>query len=237
VTRYSTGIVDSPDYSTYDIDYPQGAPLPLAGVAIIPGYVQARAAVGDWGPFLASHGFVVITIDPNATGDAPAARATALWGAVGSLKAENSRSGGPLSGKVDTAHLAVMGASMGGGGALECASAHAELRGVVALSAWDSTGTTFSTLTAPTLILAGQNDTVATPTLQTSFYTSIPVSTPKVYAEFAGGDAYISNTPIKNTPIVGLLGLSWLKVHVEGDGRYAQFIETQSVLSSFMSSP
>jgi len=237
VMRYSNGVPDSPSYGAFDIDYPTDATPPLAAVAIIPGFIEGRAAVADWGPFLASHGFAVITLDPNSNTDAPPARATALWAALGSLQSENARADSPLAGKIDVSRLAVMGHSMGGGGTLETANAHsAELRAAVPLAPWDTT-TMFPGITAPTMIMAGQNDAIAPPAQHAMpFYRSIAASTEKAYVEFAGGDHFVADSPKSNTT-AALLGLSWLKVHVEGDQRYQQFIGNHMGLSQFLPAP
>jgi dienelactone hydrolase len=236
VTRYSSGIPASTDYAGWDVDYPADATPPFAGIVVIPGFIEGRSAVGDWGPFLASHGFAVMTIDPVTNGDQPPARAKALWAAVGSLKGENTRSGSALVGKIDAARFAVMGHSMGGGGTLECATAHSDLKAAVPLAPWDS-GAMFAMDTVPTMIMAGQSDSVA-PIAQhaTPFYASIPASTHKAYVEFTGGDHFVADSPVTNTT-AGLLGLSWLEIYLEGDMRYAQFLKTQMTLSKFMSSP
>jgi len=237
VARYSTGLADSAAYAGYDVDYPEDATPPFAGVAVIPGFIEGRSAVGDWGPFLASYGFAVITVDPNTALDPPTTRADGLWAAIGSLKDENVRAGSPLAGKLDTSRFAVMGHSMGGGGTLETANAHsADLRAAIPLTPWDLV-TSFGMITAPTLILAGQTDTVA-PVAQHAmpFYSSIPATSVKAYAEFSGGDHYVASSPLMNKG-VAILGLSWLKVYVEGDSRYRPFIKSRSELSMFLSAP
>lgn len=237
VARYSAGLADSPAYAEYDVDYPENATPPFAGVAVIPGFIEGRSAVGDWGPFLASYGFAVLTVDPNTPLDSPTARADALWAAINSLKDENTRAGGPLAGKVDTGRFAVMGHSMGGGGTLETANGHsAGLRAAIPLTPWDLV-TSFGMITVPTLILAGQSDTVA-PVAQHAmpFYSSIPSSTVKAYAEFTGGDHFVASSPLTNKGIA-VLGLSWLKVHVEGDTRYQPFMKTRPELSMFLAAP
>jgi predicted dienelactone hydrolase len=234
VMRYSSGLADSPAYAGYDVDYPTDATPPLAGVAVIPGFIESRSAVADWGPFLASQGFAVITIDPNSNTDNPTTRAAALWAAIGSLKDENTRAGSPLNGKMATCRFAVMGHSMGGGGTLEAANAHgADLRAAIPLAPWDTTSG-FAMITTPTMIMAGQNDTVAPPAQHAMpFYAAIPATTVKTYVEFAGGDHFVADSPVTN-PTAALLGLSWLKLHVEGDARYAPFIATHTGLSQFL---
>jgi len=237
VARYSMGLTDSAAYAGYDVDYPEDATPPFAGVAVIPGFIEGRSALGDWGPFLASYGFAVIRSIPNTPLDPPTTRAEGLWAAIGSLEDENVRAGSPLAGKLDTSRFAVMGHSMGGGGTLETANAHsADLRAAIPLTPWDLV-TSFGMITAPTLILAGQTDTVA-PVAQHAmpFYSSIPATSVKAYAEFSGGDHYVASSPLMNKG-VAILGLSWLKVYVEGDSRYRPFIKSRSELSMFLSAP
>ena len=65
-----------------------------------------------WSNWLASHGFIVINIDTNSTSDQPAVRATALYGALETLRQENTRSGSPLQGHVRTTHMGVLGWSI-----------------------------------------------------------------------------------------------------------------------------
>jgi predicted dienelactone hydrolase len=168
--------------------------------------------------------------------DVPSTRATALWAAIGSLEDENARAGSPLQGKMDIGRFAVMGHSMGGGGTLETANGHsAGLRAAVPLAPWDTTSA-FGMITTPTMIMAGQNDAVA-PVAQHAmpFYGAIPATTTKAYVEFAGGDHYVADSPVSNTT-AALLGLSWLKVHVEGDTRYGPFIKSQPAVSAFLTS-
>jgi len=237
VARYSTGLTESAAYAGYDVDYPEDATPPFAGVAVIPGFIEGRSAVGDWGPFLASYGFAVITVDPNTPLDPPTTRADGLWAAIGSLTDENARAGSPLEGKLDTTRFAVMGHSMGGGGTLETANAHSvDLRAAIPLTPWDLV-TSFGMVTVPTLILAGQTDGVA-PVAQHAmpFYSSIPSTSVKAYAEFSGGDHYVASSPLTNKG-VAILGLSWLKVYVEGDSRYRPLIKTRPELSMFLTAP
>ncbi len=68
---------------------------------------------------IASHGFLVVTTTVSATPAAPgAARVAAttekLKAGIDWAERENARAGSPLSGKIDTRHVAVMGQSCGG---------------------------------------------------------------------------------------------------------------------------
>jgi hypothetical protein len=72
----------------------------------------------NWGPFLASHGIVTMTIGTNSGSDPPDTRKDALLDALETIKSEQTRMGSPLMGKLALDALATMGWSMGGGGTL-----------------------------------------------------------------------------------------------------------------------
>jgi predicted dienelactone hydrolase len=95
----------------YPTDTSQGT---FGAIAISPGYTEKQSAISWLGPRLASHGFVVITLDTNSIYDQPTARATALLGALDYLTGSSS-----VKGEIDPTRTAVMGHSMGGGGTLE----------------------------------------------------------------------------------------------------------------------
>jgi dienelactone hydrolase len=232
---YTSGWADSPAYGAATIYYPTNATPPFAGVAIAPGFLEMQGAINGWGPLLASHDFIVLTLDTNTTGDSPALRADALMAAIDTMKQENARQGSPIYGMVDVTRFAIAGHSMGGGGTLIAANGHSsELRAAMPFCPWSSSPTTFPNITVPTLIFAGQNDTIA-PVAQHAypFYQSIPASTTKAFAEVAGGDHFAANNP--TNPTVARYGVSWMKVYVDGDMRFAQFLVSDPVYSRWES--
>jgi dienelactone hydrolase len=216
------GLRDGPAYGSQTLHVPEGAEPPFAGVVVVPGFISPEASTRPWGPFLASHGIVTLTIGTNTGGDLPDVRARALLDAIETLKAENTRAGGPVEGQMALDRFAVMGWSMGGGGTLIAANGNPELRAAVSLAAW-SPAARFTNDRVPTLLLAGSLDLVAGGQSQ-GFFESIPESTPKMLFEIAGGGHDIANNPISAGGEVGLYGLSWLKVFLEGDERYRQFL-------------
>jgi dienelactone hydrolase len=222
VDTLSAGLRDGPDYGTQTLHFPTDAEPPFAAVAVVPGFSAPESSIRSWGPFLASHGIIALTIGTNSPSDSPDARADALLDALETIKAENTRSGGPLAGKVDVTRLGVMGWSMGGGGTLITANAHPELKAAITLAAW-SPGERFSTDRVPTLLFAGSADTLAGGQSQ-GFFASIPATTPKMMYEVDGGSHSVANNPNGAGGEVGRYGLSWLKVFLEGDQRYRQFL-------------
>jgi dienelactone hydrolase len=175
---------------------------------------------------------VTLTIGTNTGGDLPNVRARALLDGIETLKAEDARADSPIEGQMALDRFAVMGWSMGGGGSLIAANDNPELRAAISLAAW-SPGVRFSDNEVPTLLLAGSLDLIAGGQSQ-GFFDSIPESTPKMLFEVAGGGHDIANDPRSAGGEVGLYGLSWLKVFLEGDERYRQFLlETPSRQSEF----
>jgi dienelactone hydrolase len=229
VTR---GLRDGPAYGTQTLFVPVGAEPPFAGVVVVPGFISPEASTRPWGPFLASHGIVTLTIGTNSGGDLPDVRARALLDGIETLKAEDARADSPIEGQMALDRFAVMGWSMGGGGSLIAANDNPELRAAISLAGW-SPGVRFSDNEVPTLLLAGSLDLIAGGQSQ-GFFDSIPESTPKMLFEVAGGGHDIANDPDSAGGEVGLYGLSWLKVFLEGDERYRQFLlETPSRQSEF----
>jgi dienelactone hydrolase len=201
---------------------PNEAEPPFAAVAVVPGFLAAESSIAAWGPFLASHGIVTLTIGTNSPTDSPDLRAKALLDALATIEAENARSGGPLAGKVDVERLGIMGWSMGGGGTLIASSSTPSLKAAITLAAW-SPGVSFSDEQVPVLLFAGGSDAVAGGQSQ-GFFTSIPDSTPKMLFEVRGGSHSVANSPSGGNGEVGRYGLSWLKVFLEGDERYRPFL-------------
>jgi dienelactone hydrolase len=209
--------------------YPMDADPPFGGIAVYPGWLYNRDAIAGWGPFLASHGIVVMAVDPISTSEFPEVRQAGQVDALISLKGENTRAGSPLEGKLDTTRLGVMGWSMGGGATWLNANdseseVYADLVVAISLCGWlpASVG---ANVKAASLQFASVADPLAAGMSQ-PVYDLIPASTPKMLIEFEGGDHYIANDPSGASWQVGKYGLSWVKVFMERDERYRKFLTT-----------
>ena len=231
------------EYRDATIYYPLNVSTPLAAVAISPGWTHRQRNINWWGPRLASHGFAVLTLDVNQRyTDMPADRADDLLAALEVLRNENTRVDSPLYGRIDSQRLAVMGHSMGGGGTLLVAHEHGDqIKAAIPFNPWLPERTPaneqssrwdawlpdegFSGITVPTLIIAGEHDRIA-PVLPHAWnhFHSIPRSTTKVYMEFDDGDHYVANTGRGDYPTVSRYVIAWLKLYVDGDERYREFI-------------
>ena len=207
-----------------ELYYPTDATPPFAAMVVVPGFTAQRSDVAYWGSFLASHGIATLVIDTNNTGDQPDVRSAALVDALESLKKENMRSGSPVEGNLDTTSMGVMGWSMGGGGTWITADSHPELKVAVSLCGW-ITGSVGSSTQVPSMQLAVQSDPLAAGMSQ-PVYNAIPASVPKELIEWISADHWYNNNPANENGQVGRYGLSFIKVFLEGDERYRQFLST-----------
>jgi dienelactone hydrolase len=217
---------DGEQFADFDIYYPEGATPPFSLVAIVPGYVSDRSWVGDWAPFLASHGIASILIDTNGLTDDPEARKAALLDALVSMKAENTRAGGPLQGKLDIERAGVVGWSMGGGGALLAAAEDSSLKAAVAICPWNLFAFPYAGVKVPSMLFGGDADILAGG-MPNEFYHAMPARTPKVLFDLSGGDHWYATTPTGHWGAVGRFGLSFLKVFLDGDERYRKFLKVE----------
>lgn len=207
-----------------NIHYPTGTSGTMGAVVVIPGFVSAESSIDWWGPKLASYGFVVMTIDTNTGFDQPPSRARQINAALDYLIDQNRSATSPVSGMIDEDRLGVIGWSMGGGGTLRVAS-EGRLRAAIPLAPWDTSSRYASDVRTPTMIFACGADVVAPVALHASpFYRAIPDSTPKAFVEIGLGSHFCANGGSLYNDVLGRLGVSWMKVHMDNDKRYEQFI-------------
>lgn len=207
--------------------YPTDVSGTVGAVVVIPGYLAYQSSIAWWGSRLASHGFVVMTIDTKSIYDLPPARATQLMAAVNQLKVFNTTAGHAIQGRIDPARMGIMGWSYGGGGTLIAARDNPSLKAAIPLAPKTTTGTDFSGIRTPTLIVGCEADTTApVDSWSIPFYTSVPTSVKKGYLEITNGDHFcVTNSgPSSAKPILGKYGVSWMKRFLDNDTRYSQFL-------------
>jgi predicted alpha/beta-hydrolase family hydrolase len=199
------------------IYYPTDTTLgTFGGVAIVPGYTALFSVEEAWmGHWLASFGFVVIGIETNSRNDFDVARGTQLLAALDYLTQRST-----VRDQVDPTRLSVIGHSMGGGGALVAAVQRPALKAAVGLAPFMPSGNLAGNQ-VPTMIIAGQNDTVVTPTYLDGLYATMPAFVESAYLHLAGADHLFATRP--NTTEMRVL-IPWLKTFVDNDARYSQFL-------------
>lgn len=199
--------------------YTPDAPGTYALVALCPGFLGSQRDMQAMGMRLATHGFVVVTINTLTLVDFPSSRATQLLAA---LKTVSALTTGQVAGKIDRTRQAVGGWSMGGGGALEAASTTPQLSAAVAFAPWDDSSTKMKENRVPTAIIGGSADTVA-PVKEHSavFYAAIPKRTPKLLGVIRDAD---HGFPATTTEPASYMHISWMKRFADGDIRYSPFL-------------
>jgi len=234
----SDGIRNGPDYAGATIYYPTNAAPPFPSITIVPGYVSAQSTIQAWGPFLASHGIVTITIGTNSIFENPPARRDALLDAIVTLTGEDTRTGSPLNGNLNLQKIAVGGWSMGGGGAQLAAAADPTLKAVVALCPWLDTQTTPAEINhaVPLLIFSAEQDAIATPASHADVhYDNTPATTDKLIYEIAGAGHQVANSPTGGQDYVGKIALSWLKLYLIDDNCYCPLLlDTPPTASKYL---
>ncbi|HZM41484.1 MAG TPA: hypothetical protein VFB94_20340 [Acidimicrobiales bacterium] len=188
----------------------------FGAIAFAPGYTATNASYTWVGPRIASHGFVVFTINTDSRFDFPSSRATQLQNALNYLVNSSVAAS-----RIDRNRLAVGGHSMGGGGSLIAADRNGALQAATPLQPWNSS-TNFSGVSVPTAIVGAQNDSIASVSSHSlPFYNSIPASSEKALVVVSGASHGLGTT--LNT-IQARSMLVWLKRYVDDDTRYDPFV-------------
>ena len=186
----------------------------FGAIAFIPGYNGSWAALAWTGPWLASFGFVVIGFEATNPGDGDAARGTQLLAALDYLTQRS-----PVRGRIDPNRTAVIGHSMGGGGAMSAASKRPSLKTAIGLAP-AIFSTNMKTLKVPAMVMVGQKDTTVSPSYAKNFYNQIP--TKKAYVELTGATHGFPSW--KPNSVMMRKVVPWFKVLLDDDTRYTQFL-------------
>lgn len=219
------------DYGGGTVFFPSDAEPPFSAFVMCPGFTARQSSIRDWGPFFASHGIVLMTIDTSSTRDPVNARDDQLLAALADLSAENTRSAGPLFGALDLTRLGVSGWSMGGGGAWLAGQSTPELKSVLTLAGHHRTAggarAVAADLRVPTLMFAGSADPrfLGGGDQSQDVFQIIDDDTPKMLYEVRRAGHFVWGTPRTNRGAVGRYALSWQKVFLDGDERFLQFLQ------------
>ncbi len=200
-----------------------------AVVAVCPGFTATQSSIAAISRRLATHGFVVVTINTKSTYDFPPSRANQLLAALRTVTALTT---GPVAGKMDTSRQAVSGWSMGGGGAMLAAGMTPGLKAGVPLAPWAQSNNVGSSA-VPMAYLAGTSDNVAPASSHASvFYNATPVTTKKMLGVIGGAD---HNFPKSASQPASYTQIAWMKRFADGDTRYSQFLNGDSRFYTFRS--
>ena len=231
----SQGIRNGSYYSGSTIYFPiNNADSSYSSIIMVPGFMNTESTIQNWGPFLASHGIVTMTIGTNGLTDTHIQRRDALLDAIISLKNENQRIGSPLYQILDTSSIAVGGFSKGGGGAQLVASVDPSIKAVVALYPWLENPTALDlNHDIPLIIISGQLDVIAPPSSHADVhYNLTPITTNKLKYEIAFASHDAISGPYAGAGEVGIRVVSWLQTFLLGDTCYCPIVVQDAITSS-----
>jgi dienelactone hydrolase len=229
----SEGLRNGPNYNGANVFYPVNGNNSLKSIVLVPGYTAEQKSVMGWARYLASRGFVCMTIGTNSLTDFPSIRANALIDAMETIRQENNRQTSPLYQKIDTNNIAVGGWSMGGGGAQLAAKIDPRIKAVLAITPWLYENTLSASdlnHNVPVLIISGELDPTAPASRHANVhYNYTPSATHKLLFEISGADHNIPLNPLTGNGDVGNLGYAWLKLFLEGTNCYCNMLSDASL--------
>ncbi len=211
------GMRNGPNYSNGKVYFPANSNDNLPVIVMIPGFISYISSIEEWGPYLASYGFVTMFVNVNSIFEDPYARANAILDGITTIKLENERVNSPLNGKLNLDSLAVGGWSMGGGGAQIASQLDESIEAVIALSAWLPSASITSNNRVPVLFLSGQFDATATNSFHTNLhYNNTPNEINKLLFEISGGSHYTVCSPYNDLDMAKKARF-WIEQYINND--------------------
>lgn len=189
----------------------------FGGIVTMPGFTEPGIAMEFFGKRMASHGFVVLRAESLTPFDEPNVRSRAVENAMKRL----TRGDHKASEILDPERLALIGHSMGGGGVLIAAERNPQMRAVISLHPWAKRP--IFNVKVPVMVNGGLLDFVA----------DMAQYTGPIYAGIQGAPYKALHTHLAGTHWAGIVddpklqarNLAFLKYFVDGDTRYAEFLE------------
>ncbi len=206
----------------------------LSGIVFCPPLTGVQLMYRAWGPFFASHGIVMVTMDTRTTQDVVDSRARQQKTVMDALKAENNRSGSPLQGKLNTDNIGACGWSMGGGATWINSAQYPGIKTAMSLAGHNMTAIDLDSkggsTKCPILIMNGSTDMTILGGLGQSsgVYRSVPGGIPKILYEVSTAGHFSWGTPTQASDDVAIISLAFQKTFLDGDTRWAQFIQRPS---------
>jgi dienelactone hydrolase len=201
----------------------------FSGAVYCPPLTGVQAMYAQWGPFLASHGIALVTMDTRSTQDSVQSRGGQLAAMVKQFRGEATRSGSPINGKLNAQRVGTMGWSMGGGATWIAAAKDATLKSSISMAGHNATGGGAGNsrgTSVPSMQLAGQTDTSILGGMGQSqgVYGIIPESTPKILFVIRGVGHMSWGGPTAATAAAGEMTLAFQKTFLDGDTRWKKFL-------------
>ena len=227
------GLRNGPEYDQATLYYPKNNDNNLKPIVLVPGHSATQQSISAWAKYLASRGFICMTIGTNSLWDFTDKRADALLDGMETIRQENNRSNSPLYQRIDTDQIAVGGWSMGGGGAQLAAKKDSKIKAILAIAPWLRSSTLSESdldHNTPLLIISGQIDPTSPPLLHANLhYDYTPSSTSKLLFEIELGDHYTPLYPSTGRGDVGNIAFAWFKLFLDENKCYCDMLNSGSL--------
>jgi len=228
---YSTCTYTPPDTSGYNgakVYYPCNITGTHGATTLTGGFTNTYSDMAWIANHLSKWGYIVFAMTPNNIYGNNPSWTSAHKSGIAQLKVENTRSGSPIKGKVNTAKLQIMGFSKGGGGTLlASASLGSAIKTTQALAPYMDSSYNLSGIKSPTICYTGTSDSIASPSNVVKMYNSLPGSIKKTLAYFNGfahtdwmpGSSNNSNTNKAKKYIT-----AFMLYHMDGNSSYKTYL-------------
>lgn len=214
-------------YGGSTVYFPKNANQRFGVVTLTPGLTGVQSHYAPLASRIASHGFVVVAIDTVTVFDLAPQRASEMAAAMRHVIALTNAGQAPFARVTDVMRRAVMGHSLGGGGALINAMSDTSLKAAVVFAPWNQ-AKNFSQNKVPAMIVACQEDTIAINARHADlFFASMDASVPHAEVEIKGAGHLCSTAfvPSNHQVTVAKSALAWLKLYVDEDIRYLPLVK------------
>ncbi len=223
--------LDSEKYESARLYYPEydnGPPLPAT--ILTHGWEADKEKMTWLAERLASHGYIVILFTALAYNNlfaSPSDWVTGHKGAIETLTTENLRQGSPIYHRLDTSRIAIMGHSMGGGGALHTADEVGDqVAAVIGITPYETGNKPGENITVPVLIITGSADILVSTSMGMAFYDALPAINSKLFLtiEAMGHNDVQNEGNDQYHEICSTLIVSWLNYFLRDDTRYLSWL-------------
>ena len=242
---YTTSSIARSGYTNARLYYPCSGGAVISGTfaatTLSPGYTNSASTIFWLAEHVATHGFAVLVMQPSNIYGYNSDWRDAHVAAYTELLDENSRSGSVVFQKIKADKIQIMGFSKGGGGTLMAAQDLAiqgkPVGAVQALAPYFDVWRDVNRITAPTAIHGGSSDVIApTGTHSVRMFNGLASGTKRLLAIYSGlsHTEWYSGSGSNRYKMKQYI-TAWMKVHLDGNADYLQYITGSSHQASWFS--
>lgn len=221
---WTTMQVTQANLAAATIYYPTGQSGTFGSIVVMPGLTAGQSNLAWLGPRLASNGFIAMVVDTPLLVEPDTIRAQYAKSALEQLVRLGADQSSALFGKVDPARLGAIGHSAGAGGIVQLGRDYPNLaKALIPLA----TNIQLNVQAMPpTMVMVCKDDPAVPADLHSRpVYEAIRAPKQLIIAQSGISDAHNCETQSNaNEPKLGKYVISWMKLWLDRDRRYARFL-------------